>query len=73
MNEKVFCLENECNGEINLDNPVILQTGCRSACFVYPCQKCGRLHFSHGQGIVRLVFNRGNKKTYFIDGKIVHK
>lgn len=66
------CQEKGCDGEVDLNNTVPLQTGCggcRGASFssVNPCKKCGRLHFCDGS----LVFGRDDKKVFLKNDKIV--
>lgn len=64
------CKNEGCDGQINRDVVVRIQTGCASYTPVSPCGKCGLLHDSQGDDFR----NRATRKRPFlINGEIVHK
>lgn len=63
------CQEKDCSGNIDLEKNIHLRTGCHSGADAYPCNTCGRIHWSDGT----LVFNRSGESVYLENGQIVHK
>lgn len=66
----------KCGGEINFQRPVTIRTSCRSFGTVYPCVKCGLLHWLQGDEVHKTVLaaeNRGGQKAYLVEGEIVNK
>ncbi len=63
------CKEKDCSGSIDLEKIIHLRTGCSSSATAYPCNTCGRIHWSDGN----LVFNRSGESAYLENGKIIHK
>lgn len=68
------CKERGCDGEIDLSQPISLQTGC-GGCrgaqlqLAYPCKVCGRLHWGDGSK----VFNRRKQRAFFENSSVVHR
>lgn len=67
------CKEKACDGNVDLDKPVPIRTGCASFSIAYCCEKCGRLHWLGDKGVVRGVKNRQGKKAFVINGVFVNK
>lgn len=63
------CKEKDCSGNIDLKKIIHLRTGCHSSTAAYPCNICGRIHWSDGT----LVFNRSGESAYLKNGQIIHK
>lgn len=66
------CDSEKCNGEIDLTKLQNLQMGpcpCSPIAVTHPCNKCGKLHWDDGTGVVA-----GNLKYLFlINGKIIQE
>lgn len=66
------CREKGCSGLVNLNMPVLLQTGCRSCAYAYPCDKCEMLHWFYNKRVSG-VRNRSGEKTFHKNGILSHK
>lgn len=67
------CEEEGCNGVVSVgpDTAIFLRIGCRNAAEVYPCQKCGRLHWPEGEAVSS---RRGDRAFINLETKeIFHK
>jgi hypothetical protein len=62
------CVE-QCEGQIDMTKGVTVRIGCGSVDMVYPCNKCGRLHWNSGTG----VNNRCGDKAFFKDGRLINR
>lgn len=60
MAEEVKCKMEGCDGKIDLEKKVILQTGCSSSSLFFACGACGRVHSVNGD----LIFNRPGASIY---------
>ncbi len=58
--EEMSCEEEGCRGVIDINTPVLLQTGCSSATNAFPCGECGRLHIGGSP-----VTNRQGSPAYW--------
>ena len=58
-----------CLGELNVDEPILLHTGCRMLSRFFECKICHRVHDEDGD----LAFNRQNHAPYDENGHIVNK
>lgn len=70
------CIEKNCLGKINLNCPVTLRTGCAQWSTTHPCQFCGALYWIYGKEDREFpvrVKNRGGKRAFLIEGKLVNK
>lgn len=66
------CKEKGCDGNVDLDKQVPIQTGCSSFSMAYCCDKCGRLHWLGEKGVIG-VKNRQGKNAFVINGGLVNK
>jgi len=47
----MLCVETGCGGQVDLEKIFTVKIGGRCNFFAHPCEKCGRLHLSNGNGI----------------------
>jgi hypothetical protein len=66
LTEGLKCTEENCTGDVDLENVTRVQTSCHSFSAAYACNSCGRLHFLSGDKKISVVgiSNRQSKKAY---------
>ncbi len=42
------CSDRNCDGQICMNKGVDLSIGARAVMFVFPCSKCGKMHYANG-------------------------